>query len=137
MRRKETEATFEIMSPGEKVFNVINRILLGICGICALYPFIYVLSASISAGAAVDAGKVVLLPIDINFEAYGKVTTDWFFWSSYGNTFFYTLVGTAFSMLVSAPAAYTLSKKRFRYRKLINLMLSFTMWLMWALFLPI
>lgn len=128
MKTSGSDITREIMSPGEKTLNIINRIILSICGLCALYPFIYVLSASISSGAAVDAGKVVLFPQGINFEAYQKVLKDNFFWTAYGNTFFYTIFGTAFSMIVSAPAAYTLSKKRFRFRKHINIMISFTMW---------
>lgn len=128
MRKTKVTIAQEIMSPGEKVFNVFNRIFLSLCAICAIYPFIYVLSASISSGAAVDAGKVILIPIGPNITAYKQVLSEQFFWTSYGNSFFYTIVGTIFSMLVSAPAAYTLSKKRFRFRRHLNLLISFTMW---------
>lgn len=128
MEKEKTIMQKEIMSPGEKAFDIVNGILLTLLGITVLYPFIYVLSASISSGAAVDAGKVVLLPQGINFEAYEQILKDKYFWMSYGNTFFYTIFGTAYSMLISIPAAYVLAKKRFRFRKQINIILSFTMW---------
>lgn len=127
MVRKKHER-LEIESKGEKIFKVINYIILTIIAICAIYPFIYVLSASISRGSAVDAGKVVLQPIGFTLDAYKMVLSDKWFWVSYGNTFFYTIVGTIFSMFVSITAAYVLSRKRFRFRKQYNLILSITIW---------
>jgi putative aldouronate transport system permease protein len=118
----------EIVSSGEKIFGIINYIVLTVAGIFALYPFIYVLSASLSRGVAVDIGKVTLLPIGINFESYKIVLKDKFFWISYANTFFYTIVGSLFSMIISIPSAFALSKKHFRVKKIINLLLAFTMW---------
>ena len=113
---------------GEKAFDIINAFLLTLLGIACLYPLIYVLSCSISNGAAVDAGKVLLWPKGINFEAYKQVLFDRQFWVSYGNTLYYTAFGSLFSMLVSTPVAYALSKKRFRQKKVINILLTFTMW---------
>ena len=115
-------------SGGDLVFDIIKNIILVLFSIACLYPLIYVFSCSISNGSAVDAGKVLLLPKGINIESYKKVLTDKQFWISYGNTLYYTLFGSLFSMLVSAPAAYTLSKKRFGAKRVINLLLSFTMW---------
>lgn len=113
---------------GDKIFDFIKIFILFVLTIACLYPLIYVFACSISSGAAVDAGKVLLVPKDINFESYAQVLGDRQFWISYGNTFYYTVFGSLFSMLVSAPAAYVLSKQRFGARKTINLLLSFTMW---------
>ncbi len=126
--KKGSDGASDIMSRGEKIFSVFNFGFLAILSILCLYPFIYVLSASISNGGAVDSGRVVLFPIGLTFSAYGQTMIDKFFWISYANTFFYTILGTMFSMAVSAPAAYTLSRKRFRFRSTINMLLSFTMW---------
>lgn len=112
----------------DKVFDILNTGMLILFGLCTLYPFIYVLSASISQGTAVDAGKIVLMPQGVNFDAFRVVMADKQFWISYGNTFFYTIFGSLFSMLVSTPAAYALSRKRFQPRKFISIMLAFTMW---------
>ncbi|MDO5402748.1 MAG: carbohydrate ABC transporter permease [Eubacteriales bacterium] len=110
------------------VFDFVKSFILVVFTIACLYPLIYVISCSLSNGAAVDAGKVLLLPKGINLESFKQVLTDKQFWISYGNTIFYTVLGSLFSMCVSAPAAYALSKKRFGARKVINILLSFTMW---------
>lgn len=125
MKQKEKKP---IRSTGDKVFDTIKNIVLGLFTIACLYPVIYVFSCSISNGSVVDAGKVLLFPKEINFESYKQVLSDKQFWISYANTFYYTIFGSLFSMIVSIPAAYVLSKRRFRARKTINLLLSFTMW---------
>lgn len=112
----------------DKIFDYVNVTLLVIFGLCTLYPFVYVISASISYGPSVDAGKIILLPQGFNLDAFKKVMSDKQFWLSYANTFFYTIFGSCFSMLVSTPAAFALSRKRFKPRKLISIMLAFTMW---------
>lgn len=113
---------------GEKLFDLLNGAILSLFGIACLYPLLYVAACSISNGSAVDAGKVLLIPKGINFDAYKQVLWDKQFWVSYGNTLYYTVLGSLFSMVVSTPAAYALSKKRFRSRKVINILLTFTMW---------
>lgn len=113
---------------GMKLFDIINIIILGAFGIACFYPLVYVLSCSISNGAAVDAGKVLLIPKGINLESYKIVVFDKQFWISYANTLYYTLFGSLFSMMVSTPAAYVLSKRQFKSRKVINILLTFTMW---------
>lgn len=112
----------------EKLFDVVNRLILTLFGLACFYPLIYVLACSFSLGSAVDAGKVLLLPKGFNLESYKQVLGDRQFWVSYGNTIYYTAFGSLFSMAVSTPAAYVLSKKRFKQRKIINMLLSFTMW---------
>ncbi|MBU3142903.1 carbohydrate ABC transporter permease [Clostridium sp. CF012] len=125
---KKKQERLEIVSKGEKTFKVINYMLLAVIAICSIYPLVYVLSASVSRGSAVDAGKVVLAPIGFTLDAYKAVLADKWFWAAYGNTFFYTIVGTIFSMFVSISAAYVLSRKRFKFRKQFNLLLAITIW---------
>ena len=103
-------------------------ILLGILGICALYPFVYVVSSSLSSGRSVDMGTVLLFPKEFTVDAYGYVLKEKIFWISYLNTLFYTLVGTTWSMFISAPGAYALSRKRLKGKRMFNFLLVFTMW---------
>ena len=125
---KEKRKKLEIESNGEKTFNIINYIILTVIAICSIYPFIYVLSASISRGSAVDSGKVVLFPIGFTLDAYKAILSDKWFWISYGNTFFYTILGSLFSMAISICSAYALSRRRFKLKKQVNLVLAITMW---------
>lgn len=115
-------------SRGEKIFGFFNYIILGLLGIVCLYPFIYVLSASISSGSAVVSGDVLLFPKDINFDAYKEVLTDSRIWMAYGNTLFYTFVGTTVNLLLTICGAYPLSKKRVMGRSFIAFFVAFTMW---------
>lgn len=116
----------------EIIFKILSYIILTIFALCCLYPFIFLLSSSISSKAAVDAGKVVLFPVfdekGVNFSAYLKVFTDKNFWISYCNSFFVTMYGTLVSMLVAICGAYALSKTRLMFGRGFNFMLVFTMW---------
>jgi putative aldouronate transport system permease protein len=115
-------------SKGELIFSIVNKLVLGIIALVTLYPFVYVLSASISNGEAVAAGQVLLLPKNINFSAYGKVMEFRGLWVAYGNTIFYAVVGTATCMFFSVTGAYALSKHRLMGRKFFTIMVTLTMW---------
>ena len=96
--------------------------------IVCVYPFLYVVSVAISSGEAVNKGQVVLLPVDLNFDAMKTVLAYKQLWRSYGNTLFYTVVGTVLNVVFTCLAAYPLSRKRFFLRKQLNFLLAFTMY---------
>ncbi|SHH67026.1 carbohydrate ABC transporter permease [Clostridium grantii] len=112
----------------EKIFVFINYLILTLLGIMALYPFLYVLGASLSSGRAVDTGRVTLFPVEFTIDAYIHVFKDNQFWISYANTLFYTFVGTLYSMVLTSMGAYALSKKKLMFRRELNLFVAFTMW---------
>ena len=112
----------------EIIFKVISYLFVTIFALMCLYPLIYALSASISDGEALIAGKVVLFPIGFQTGAFSDVVSNKRFWGSYCNTFFVTLYGTIYSMGLSILGAYALSKKRLVGHSLFNFLLIFTMW---------
>ena len=75
---------------GDTVFDLIIALFLLIAVVVCVYPFLYVLSISISSGEAVNKGLVTLLPVDLNFDAMKTVLGYRQLWTSYGNTLFYT-----------------------------------------------
>lgn len=111
-----------------KMFTVFNAVLLTLISIATIYPFIYVLSASVSNGEAVAAGQVLLFPVKPNFNSYLKVFDFRGLWVAYANTIFYTVAGTITCMFFSVTGAYALSKKRLAGRKLFTIMVTMTMW---------
>lgn len=113
---------------GDRIFGYANAFLLTLFVLSTLYPFIYVLASSVSSGAAVTSGRVMLWPVDVTLAAYERVLSDRMFWISYGNTFIYTFGGTAMSLLIMVPGAYALSRKRLRGRTMFNLLIAFTLW---------
>ena len=119
---------FNLYTRGDKIFGIANTALLLLFVLSTLYPFIYILSASLSSGFAVTSGKVTLWPVDITLAAYEYVLADQKFWIAYGNTLFYAFFGTLTSLLIMVPGAFALSRARLRGRRLIGFMVAFTMW---------
>ena len=112
----------------ELIFKIISYTLLTIFAICCLYPFVYTLSASISGRHVVEYNELLLLPKDIQFEAFSRMFNNNMFWNTYTNTLFLTFYGTIWALGISILGAYALSKKRLLFRKGFNFFLVFTMW---------
>ncbi|MBR4068455.1 MAG: carbohydrate ABC transporter permease [Clostridia bacterium] len=115
------------LETSELIFKVISYTLLCVFSLACLYPFVYAISASISGADAVDYGKVVLFPKDIQFEAFAQMFNDNMFWNSYSNTLFLTFYGTIWALFVAILGAYALSKRRLLFRRFFNFFLVFTM----------
>ncbi len=113
---------------GDLLFDCIVALLLFLAVVVCVYPFLYVVSVSISSGDAVNKGLVTLFPVDLNFDALKTVLQYGQLWTSYGNTLFYTVVGTVLNLLFTCLAAYPLSRKQFCLRKPLNFLLAFTMY---------
>ncbi|RKF20004.1 carbohydrate ABC transporter permease [Alginatibacterium sediminis] len=117
-----------LYSRGDKAFVYMNMFLVGLFTISTLYPFIYIAALSFSSGDAATSGQVVLTPVDVTIEAYKRVLSEPMFWTSYKNTFIYTLFGTITSLLIIIPGAYALSRPQLIGRRFWNLVVAFTMW---------
>lgn len=117
-----------IQSKGEKVFSVVNYIILGLCALAAVYPVWYVLVSSLSGGREVLAGKVFLWPVNPTLDAYEKVFSNTLIWRSYINAIYVTFAGTLVSMVITVCGAYSLSKKRLYGRNVFSFFIAFTMW---------
>ncbi len=57
----------------DRVLNIASLVVLAVIALSVLYPFVYILSASVSDPAAVNSGEVVLWPVGFNLEAYQAV----------------------------------------------------------------
>ena len=128
IKEKKHGSNHLIESKGERVFNVTMIILGIIITLVVLYPIYYTFIASISKPLYVENGSVMFLPKGINFESYKKAFTTPNIWVAYGNTFFYTIFGVLFNMVLTTTMAYALSKKRLIFRKFWVLFTVFTMW---------
>ena len=117
-----------LYSRGDRLFVWINMFLIAVFTVSALYPFIYITSMSMSTGFEARAGNVFLLPVDFTLAAYERVLSEPLFWTSYRNTFIYTIGGTLMSLAFIIPGAYALSRPQLYGRRFWNLMVAFTMW---------
>ncbi len=121
-------AKMNLYSRGDKVFVILNMVLISMFTISALYPFIYIASLSMSSGFEARAGNVLLTPVGFTLEAYSRVLSEPMFWISYQNTVIYTIGGTLMSLAFIIPGAYALSRPQLYGRRFWNLMVAFTMW---------
>lgn len=113
---------------GDKIFDICVWILILLAVCVTLYPFLYVISISISSGTAVSKGEVFLWPIGFELDTYKIVMKNKQLWTSYGNTFIYTVFGTFMNVVFTCIAAYPLSRKQFFLRKKLNFFIAFTMY---------
>lgn len=111
----------------DKIFGFFNSIFLIVMFIIALYPIIFVLSASISDPQKVNTGKMLLWPVDITWSGYEKLFIYKDLWVGYANTVFYTVFGTTLNLLATLPCAYALSRKDFCPRNIVMIFFMFTM----------
>lgn len=95
---------------GDTVFYVINAVLLGLMALIVLYPLYFIIIASISSPEAVLSGKVVLFPVDINFDGFKKILERTDIWRGYLNTIIYTVLTVILALAVTVPAGWALSR---------------------------
>ncbi len=110
----------------DRVFNGINLVFWILILAIVLYPLYLILIASVSDPDAVLEARVLLWPVDFSLMGYEAVFQYSELWGSYANSIFYTLVGSALSVLITLGAAYALSR-HFAGKRIVNLAITFTM----------
>ncbi|WP_082812367.1 carbohydrate ABC transporter permease [Clostridium sp. Marseille-P299] len=112
---------------GNIIFDLFIYIVMFLVLLICLVPFIYMLAMSLSDSKAIINNKVTLIPIGLNFEAYKQIFTYPNFFRAYGNTIFYTCVGTLISLIMTTLFAYPLSKPNLKGQKLAMQLVVFSM----------
>lgn len=115
-------------SKEDRIFDLINYVVLGFFLLVVLYPLYFIIIASISNPNDVVSGNVYLFPKSITFEGYGRIFRETRIWMGYANTIYYTVAGTILNVLLTMMIAYPLSRKYFSGRKWIMTMLMITMY---------
>ena len=112
---------------GDYVFDAVTTLLLLIAIVIVAYPLLYVVSASLSSTDAVMSGRVWLLPVDFSLKAYETTFKYDSIMTGYRNSIIYTIAGTAVSLILTTLCAYCLSRRDFFGRKIVSVMVLFTM----------
>ena len=115
-------------SKADILADILIYALIAALSIICLIPFIHVAAMSISSDASVYANKVWLIPKDITLNAYKTVLGDPSMMHSLGYTVIITALFTALGMFLTICAAYALSRKRLKGRKVFNIMFLITMY---------
>ena len=109
-------------------FDIFNYAVLGIITVLVLYPLYFIVIASFSDPDAINTGQVVFFPKGFNTLGYQRIFENTKIWRAYGNTIFYTFVGTAINIIMTMVFAYPLSRKDFSGRKFMTFFMMFTMY---------
>ncbi|NGP59556.1 carbohydrate ABC transporter permease [Paenibacillus thiaminolyticus] len=116
------------MSLGERIFEVFNILFLILLCLVTLYPFIYVLFASLSEPAwVVQQRGLIWHPSGLNLKAYRLVFDNPMIASGYLNTLFIVSAGTCLNVFMTALGAYGLSRQNVMWKNPIMFFIVFTM----------
>lgn len=116
------------ISRGERIFHVINYIVLTIIALICLYPMWFVAMASFSNSSRLMAHSGFLLkPLGFNLQAYMKVFENPMILKGYVNTLFILVAGVALDLVMTSLAAYFFSRKGVMFKKPLMLFVLFTM----------
>lgn len=115
-------------SYSDRIFDVVNIIVMLILLVIFTWPLWFVVIASISDPNEVWMGNVILLPKKVTLLAYEALLEYSSIWTGYKNTIFYTVVGTLVNLVMTVCAAYPLSRKDFVPRNFFMIMFMITMY---------
>jgi putative aldouronate transport system permease protein len=114
---------------GEKIIYSLIILFMIMLMIVTLYPFLYVLFASISdPGDLMKTRGAILAPVgNITMAAFQAVMDNPNILVGYRNTIFYVVVGTLLNLVMTTLGAYALSRKNVLFKNWIMLGIVFTM----------
>ena len=127
MKKHTAHASAIRDSRGDRIYYGVCYTIVALLVLIVLYPLIYIISASFSSPAQVSSGKVWLLPVGPTLYSYEVILQYKNVFIGYGNTIFYTVVGTLINIAVTMLCAYPLSRRDFSGRYVLSLIFVFTM----------
>lgn len=99
-------------------FRFVNGVFMVLVAVIMLYPFLYVLFASLSnPNALIRHRGLLLAPKGFNLGAYKLVLRNPNILTGYMNTILYVCVGTTINIVMTVLSAYVLSRKDFLFRR--------------------
>jgi putative aldouronate transport system permease protein len=107
--------------------SIIIHIIVAVFSFACIYPFIMVISGSLTTTEDIIKYGISFVPRHISFGAYkalfmNKSTII----NSYRLTIFVTLVGTFASLLINSLMGFVLSRKSLKYKKIMNIFVLIT-----------
>lgn len=104
-------------TPGEKIFFVLNTLLMIFVCFVTVYPFINTLAISFNEGPDAMKGGIYFLPRAFTLKNYAEVFADETILRAYAVTLARTGIGVVVSLLITGMMAYGLSKPNLLFRR--------------------
>ncbi|MBP1995759.1 carbohydrate ABC transporter permease [Paenibacillus eucommiae] len=111
------------------LFSIFNYILMVVIAMVTVYPIVHIVAVSFSDTVYIVQSKITIFPRGFNIEAYKEIFSSEKVPRAYLNTILYTGTGTTINLLMTAIAAYPLSRSGFFGRKYFMILIVLTMFL--------
>ena len=115
------------MSVGDRVFDLVNGLLLALFGLICAYPVWYVLINTFSDPARLQRELAIIIPHGLSFDNFIYIFRQEYLLRSYLNAFLYTAGVVIYSTGLTILGAYVLSRKRLIGRNMFMFLIWFTM----------
>ena len=113
----------------EKVFDVCNIVFMLLMIVVTLYPFYYVVVASLSESLNLMGQEGLMLwPVGFSTDAYEMVLSNPNILTGYRTTLIVVVAGTFLNILLTSVGAYLLTRKELPIRNVMAYMMIFTMY---------
>lgn len=106
-------------SLGSRILDIVVYAFCAFALFICIFPFINILAISISGNVPIMQGKVTFWPKAPTFEAYKRILSSALVPRAFLNSVIYTVLSTAYSVVITTMLAYPLSKEKFFARKFI------------------
>ena len=117
------------LTRGEKIFLVINNIVMVLLCAVMLYPVLFVVGRSVTPEIERALHPLRLIPSTFDWSGYKFILSSGSnIINSYMTTIMRTLIGTTLNIAVTTLLAYPLSKSYNPPRKVLTALIVFTMW---------
>ena len=126
LRKKSMSTVFGRQSISGLIFDIFNIFVMAALCISMLYPFLHVLSLSLSPPES-SSVIVPLIPREVTFSNYQKVLASSALIQSLFNTLHRTILGSFLSLIAVICTAYPLAKRYFPNRNFWTAFIVFTM----------
>ncbi|MFQ9513516.1 MAG: carbohydrate ABC transporter permease [Hominilimicola sp.] len=128
MSNKEKPVSNKIKNTDEKMMKVVSHVLLIVLCVFCVGSFLLVLGSSFQSESEIQKIGYRMIPQEFSLEAYKAVfMSPGMILDSYMVTIITTVVGTIIGLCISASAGYVISRKNYRYRKILSFFIFFTM----------
>jgi putative aldouronate transport system permease protein len=111
---------------GASLFDGIIGLILILFALAAVIPFVYVIAGSFTPSEELLKRGFILFPTRFSLDGYRYIFSTDTILRSLGVTIFITVFGTLINLVATALMAYPLSKKNFIGRRVILMLVLFT-----------
>lgn len=112
---------------GDKIIQVVIYVFIIALCIVIVVPCLNVLALSFNDGADAAKGGIYFWPRKFTLDNYRQVFADGKIMKAYGITIARTVIGTTFSLIVTTLAAFALKEEDLPGKKIITMLITFTM----------